>query len=319
VGAVKAHARTWTWRTELSSDPRDQRQPRRATGFLDLHCCYRRLPAAAVSPQAPCAGSRRASLIGCVQDNSVLPHPEHHFARDLTAAHPVAPDGRDACGKAVSRGVEPRRGEKAIVFSQFTSLLAHVRARLEREGVRYEYLDGATRDRKKAVERFQTDADCSLFLVSLKAGGVGLNLTAANYVFLLDPWWNPAVEAQAIDSRASHRAGRHGLRVPNHRARHRRRESGRTSKGEARASGPPCSARAEAASRSNPRRSRGSARVATDRDFLEARQTNECSSSLVSRMLAACREIGRALPPLDLRCARQLPRARVQQAEEAQS
>ena len=70
---------------------------------------------------------------------------------------------------------------------------------------RYEYLDGTTRDRQAHVERFQTDPDCRLFLISLKAGGVGLNLTAAEYVFLLDPWWNPAVEAQAIDR--AHRIG----------------------------------------------------------------------------------------------------------------
>ena len=73
------------------------------------------------------------------------------------------------------------------------------------EGIVYEYLDGATRDRQAHVERFQNDADCRLFLVSLKAGGLGLNLTAAEYVFLLDPWWNPAVEAQAIDR--AHRIG----------------------------------------------------------------------------------------------------------------
>ena len=68
-----------------------------------------------------------------------------------------------------------------------------------------EYLDGKTRDRQERVERFQNDADCKLFLISLKAGGLGLNLTAAEYVFLLDPWWNPAVEAQAIDR--AHRIG----------------------------------------------------------------------------------------------------------------
>ena len=96
-------------------------------------------------------------------------------------------------------------GRKALVFSQFTSLLAIVRDRLDKLGVPYEYLDGRTRDRAARVERFQTDPDCRLFLVSLKAGGVGLNLTAAEYVFLLDPWWNPAVEAQAIDR--SHRIG----------------------------------------------------------------------------------------------------------------
>ncbi len=96
-------------------------------------------------------------------------------------------------------------GHKVVVFSQFTSLLAYVRERLDAEGANYAYLDGQTRDRKGIVERFQTDPDCNLFLISLKAGGVGLNLTAASYVFLLDPWWNPAVEAQAIDR--THRIG----------------------------------------------------------------------------------------------------------------
>jgi superfamily II DNA or RNA helicase len=96
-------------------------------------------------------------------------------------------------------------GHKALVFSQFTSFLKILRDRLDSEGVVYEYLDGKTRDRQARVERFQTDAGCKLFLVSLKAGGLGLNLTAAEYVFLLDPWWNPAVEAQAVDR--AHRIG----------------------------------------------------------------------------------------------------------------
>jgi SNF2 family DNA or RNA helicase len=96
-------------------------------------------------------------------------------------------------------------GHKTLVFSQFTSLLAILRARLDEEGITYEYLDGRSRDREAKVERFQTDPQCGLFLISLKAGGVGLNLTAAEYVFLLDPWWNPAVEAQAIDR--AHRIG----------------------------------------------------------------------------------------------------------------
>jgi superfamily II DNA or RNA helicase len=94
-------------------------------------------------------------------------------------------------------------GHKALVFSQFTSLLSIVRQRLN--GVNYEYLDGKTRDRQARVEHFQNDEQCQLFLISLKAGGLGLNLTAAEYVFLLDPWWNPAVEAQAIDR--AHRIG----------------------------------------------------------------------------------------------------------------
>ncbi len=96
-------------------------------------------------------------------------------------------------------------GQKALVFSQFTSLLAIVRDRLDDRGIVYEYLDGATRDRPERVARFQSDERCGVFLLSLKAGGVGLNLTAAEYVFVLDPWWNPAVEAQAIDR--AHRIG----------------------------------------------------------------------------------------------------------------
>jgi hypothetical protein len=96
-------------------------------------------------------------------------------------------------------------GHKALVFSQFTSLLSIVRRRLDQDKIRYEYLDGATTNRQARVETFQNDADCGLFLISLKAGGLGLNLTAAEYVFLLDPWWNPAVEAQAVDR--AHRIG----------------------------------------------------------------------------------------------------------------
>ncbi len=96
-------------------------------------------------------------------------------------------------------------GHKALVFSQFTELLGLLRERLDEAQVTYEYLDGQTRDRAARVERFSTDPDCRVFLISLKAGGLGLNLTAADYVFLLDPWWNPAAEAQAIDR--AHRIG----------------------------------------------------------------------------------------------------------------
>ncbi len=94
---------------------------------------------------------------------------------------------------------------KALVFSQFTSLLAIVRRRLDKAKIPYLYLDGRTRDRQARVEQFQSDAGLKLFLISLKAGGLGLNLQAAEYVYLLDPWWNPAVEAQAIDR--AHRIG----------------------------------------------------------------------------------------------------------------
>jgi SNF2 family DNA or RNA helicase len=96
-------------------------------------------------------------------------------------------------------------GHKILVFSQFTSLLAIVRSRLDGAKIPYGYLDGRTRDRESRVEQFQNDPNLKLFLISLKAGGLGLNLHAAEYVYLLDPWWNPAVEAQAIDR--AHRIG----------------------------------------------------------------------------------------------------------------
>ena len=96
-------------------------------------------------------------------------------------------------------------GHKLIIFSQFTKLLGFVKKGLEELGHQYAYLDGQTRNRGDVVDRFQNDPECNLFLISIKAGGTGLNLTAAGYVFLLDPWWNPAVEAQAIDR--AHRIG----------------------------------------------------------------------------------------------------------------
>jgi superfamily II DNA or RNA helicase len=95
-------------------------------------------------------------------------------------------------------------GHRALVFSQFTSYLARVRARLDREGLTSAYLDGRTRNRAEVVRGFK-DGNAPVFLISLKAGGVGLTLTEADYVFVLDPWWNPAVEAQAVDR--AHRIG----------------------------------------------------------------------------------------------------------------
>jgi non-specific serine/threonine protein kinase len=80
-----------------------------------------------------------------------------------------------------------------------------IKAHLEKNNIPYEYLDGQTTDRADRVNRFQNDQNCRVFLMSLKAGGVGLNLTEADYVYLIDPWWNPAVEAQAIDR--THRIG----------------------------------------------------------------------------------------------------------------
>jgi SNF2 family DNA or RNA helicase len=95
-------------------------------------------------------------------------------------------------------------GHRALVFSQFTTFLRRVRDRLAAEGIASSYLDGTTRNRPQVIEAFRTGND-PVFLISLKAGGVGLTLTEADYVFVLDPWWNPAVEAQAVDR--THRIG----------------------------------------------------------------------------------------------------------------
>ena len=95
-------------------------------------------------------------------------------------------------------------GHKALVFSQFTRFLERTRSRLDEAGIPYCYLDGRTRDRALVIQRFK-DGQTPVFLISLKAGGFGLNLTEADYCFLLDPWWNPATEAQAVDR--THRIG----------------------------------------------------------------------------------------------------------------
>jgi SNF2 family DNA or RNA helicase len=95
-------------------------------------------------------------------------------------------------------------GHRVLVFSQFTRFLRTVRNRLDAHGVAYAYLDGRTRDRRQRIDEFRSGR-APVFLISLKAGGSGLNLTEADYVYVLDPWWNPAVEAQAIDR--AHRIG----------------------------------------------------------------------------------------------------------------
>lgn len=96
---------------------------------------------------------------------------------------------------------------KALVFSQFLGMLALIKEKMKELGVDYEYFDGSSTvaERERSIHRFQNDENCRVFLISLKAGGVGLNLTAADYVYIVDPWWNPAVEQQAIDR--THRIG----------------------------------------------------------------------------------------------------------------
>jgi SNF2 family DNA or RNA helicase len=97
------------------------------------------------------------------------------------------------------------KDHKILVFSQFVKHLKIIEKYLIEQGIKYAYLDGSVKDRQAQVEKFQENEDIRVFLISLKAGGVGLNLTSADYVFLLDPWWNPAAEAQAVDR--AHRIG----------------------------------------------------------------------------------------------------------------
>ncbi|MDP1563294.1 MAG: DEAD/DEAH box helicase [Pirellulaceae bacterium] len=139
-----------------------------------------------------------------------------HVLEALLRLRQAACDGRLVNPKLGARGAKldllleqleevTSEGHKVLVFSQFTSMLKLVQTDLKKRKMRFEYLDGQTQDRKSCVARFQTDKRCNLFLISLKAGGHGLNLTAADYVYILDPWWNPATEAQAIDR--AHRMG----------------------------------------------------------------------------------------------------------------
>ncbi len=105
----------------------------------------------------------------------------------------------------LSHVTEKTGQHKLLIFSQFVGMLRMIRQELENSEIDFEYLDGQTKNRQEKVERFQNDANCRVFLISLKAGGTGLNLTEADYVYIVDPWWNPAVEEQAIDR--THRIG----------------------------------------------------------------------------------------------------------------
>jgi non-specific serine/threonine protein kinase len=108
----------------------------------------------------------------------------------------------------LTREITENIGEhKALIFSQFLGMLSLIKQKLVENNIEFEYFDGSTSaaDREKSIQNFQTNEECRVFLISLKAGGVGLNLTAADYVYIVDPWWNPAVEQQAIDR--THRIG----------------------------------------------------------------------------------------------------------------
>ena len=151
----------------------------------------------------------RAELLGLIDqkglDNARMKILEGLLRLRQICLHPalVEPTYRGKAGKfeVLSRTLETLLSErhKVLIYSQFVQVLKLVRTDLEQRGIPYAYLDGQTRDRHAQVDRFQNDPEVPFFLLSLKAGGVGLNLTAADYVILLDPWWNPAVEVQAAD------------------------------------------------------------------------------------------------------------------------
>ncbi len=155
----------------------------------------------------------RQRILGLVEDfdkNRVAIFSALTKLRQLALDPALVDEAHDAVGSAkLDLLVEhleeiAEEGHRALVFSQFTSFLTRVRARLTAEGIQTAYLDGSTRDRPTVIQRFR-DGSAPVFLISLKAGGVGLTLTEADYVFVLDPWWNPAAEAQAVDR--AHRIG----------------------------------------------------------------------------------------------------------------
>lgn len=152
----------------------------------------------------------RAQLLG-VETKSALDAVRFHVLASLLrlrqiCCHPALVDGAhaelpSAKLEALMERIEElaEEGHQVLVFSQFVEMLEIIRARLARDGVGHLMLTGATENRHELVDTFQTDPTKTVFLLSLKAAGFGLNLTAASYAFLFDPWWNPAAEAQAID------------------------------------------------------------------------------------------------------------------------
>jgi superfamily II DNA or RNA helicase len=160
----------------------------------------------------------RAHVMGEVEKNG-LAKSQLHILAGLTRLRQAACDPRllalpkpfgpedsgklQALRELIAECVEG--GHKVLVFSQFVTMLQLMKQALDEDGVTYEYLDGSTKDRQTPVDNFQKDPKVSVFLISLKAGGTGLNLTAADTVIHFDPWWNPAVEDQATDR--AHRIG----------------------------------------------------------------------------------------------------------------
>ena len=123
---------------------------------------------------------------------------------NIPGVNTALPSGKFEAFKDLLNGII-ENGHKVLVFSQFVEMLKIIRVWLETTGMPYTYLDGTSKDRFEQVDRFNNSPDIPVFLISLKAGGTGLNLTSADYVIHYDPWWNPAVENQATDR--THRIG----------------------------------------------------------------------------------------------------------------
>ncbi|MFT4554370.1 MAG: superfamily II DNA or RNA helicase [Chlamydiales bacterium] len=165
-------------------------------------------------------GNLKGGLLKKVQADGVGKHRMEVFEAILRlrqiCCHPLLVDGLlDELAVRESAKMESMmadldiliaEGHKVLVYSQFTSMLNLISKEVEEHGWKYVRLDGQTRNRERVVQQFQEDKEVSIFLLSLKAGGVGLNLTSADYVFLFEPWWNDAAENQAIDR--AHRIGR---------------------------------------------------------------------------------------------------------------
>ncbi|MBL8950226.1 MAG: DEAD/DEAH box helicase, partial [Myxococcaceae bacterium] len=156
----------------------------------------------------------RNDVVGLLKDGgNVLKALEALLRLRQAACHVALLPGQQASHKSSSKvkalldalSTAAADGHQALVFSQWTSLLDLIEPELKDAGIAYERLDGSTPDRAAVTQRFQSESGPPVMLISLKAGGTGLNLTAADHVFLVDPWWNPAVEAQAADR--AHRIG----------------------------------------------------------------------------------------------------------------
>jgi non-specific serine/threonine protein kinase len=162
--------------------------------------------------------SYRAQILGMIEEKGIE-RSQMHILQGLTKLRQICDspailneeekfENHSIKLDELSREITENVGDhKVLIFSQFLGMLALIRKKLEEQDISYVYFDGSSssNQREAAITEFQNNHECRVFLISLKAGGIGLNLTAADYVYIVDPWWNPAVEQQAIDR--THRIG----------------------------------------------------------------------------------------------------------------